>query len=296
MEVETNHQDFIHDVQLDFYGKRLATCSSDRSIKIFEVDGKQQNFIVELKGHKGPVWQVNWANPEFGTILASCSNDGSVIIWKEIEKKWIKEFEYTDLKSSVNSIEWSPTAFGLKLACGSSNGYIAILSYQEQEWEITKWKAHQIGVNSVSWEQSIESKKNKQQLVSGGGDGVIRIWRYNKTEGWSQFESLNYHSSWVRCVAWCKTTGSSKSVIASCSQDKSVVIWTKLNNNEQQNTNKWEYKLISQFSEIVWNVSWSPTGNILAISIGNSTVSLWKEDQDGEWQNIKFDQIVEKKL
>jgi len=29
---ETRHRDVIHDAQLDFYGLRLATCSSDRVI------------------------------------------------------------------------------------------------------------------------------------------------------------------------------------------------------------------------------------------------------------------------
>jgi protein transport protein SEC13 len=32
-----------HDAQLDYYGKRLATCSSDRSVRIFDVvEGQQQ--------------------------------------------------------------------------------------------------------------------------------------------------------------------------------------------------------------------------------------------------------------
>jgi WD40 repeat protein len=32
-----------HDAQLDYYGKRLATCSSDRNIKVFDVvDGQTQ--------------------------------------------------------------------------------------------------------------------------------------------------------------------------------------------------------------------------------------------------------------
>ena len=32
-----------HDAQLDYYGKRLATCSSDRTVKVFDVvDGEPQ--------------------------------------------------------------------------------------------------------------------------------------------------------------------------------------------------------------------------------------------------------------
>lgn len=58
LSVDTQHDDMVHDAQLDYYGKRLATCSSDRTIKIFDnVDGKLQ-FNANLLGHQGPVWQV----------------------------------------------------------------------------------------------------------------------------------------------------------------------------------------------------------------------------------------------
>ena len=38
---ETGHADMVHDAQFDYYGRRLATCSSDRSIKVFDVAGDQ---------------------------------------------------------------------------------------------------------------------------------------------------------------------------------------------------------------------------------------------------------------
>ena len=38
---DSDHHDMVHDVQLDYYGKRIATASSDRGIKIFEVAGEQ---------------------------------------------------------------------------------------------------------------------------------------------------------------------------------------------------------------------------------------------------------------
>lgn len=40
-----------HDAQLDYYGKRLATCSSDRTVRAFNVvDGKASGEGVVLKG------------------------------------------------------------------------------------------------------------------------------------------------------------------------------------------------------------------------------------------------------
>lgn len=54
----THHADMVHDAQLDYYGKLLATCSSDRTIKIFEVGRGQPRHICDITGHEGPVWQV----------------------------------------------------------------------------------------------------------------------------------------------------------------------------------------------------------------------------------------------
>ncbi len=38
---DAGHGGTVHDVQLDYYGRRLATASSDRSIKVFDVVGEQ---------------------------------------------------------------------------------------------------------------------------------------------------------------------------------------------------------------------------------------------------------------
>jgi len=32
--IPTDHKDLIHDVSYDYYGKRMATCSSDQSVKV----------------------------------------------------------------------------------------------------------------------------------------------------------------------------------------------------------------------------------------------------------------------
>ena len=57
----TNHNTWViyesvfqHDAQLDYYGKRLATCSSDRTVKVFDVvDGEPQRTSggQTLKGY-----------------------------------------------------------------------------------------------------------------------------------------------------------------------------------------------------------------------------------------------------
>jgi protein transport protein SEC13 len=82
---DSTHSDQIHCAELDYYGRRVATCSSDRTIKIFDVAGESHVHLADLRGHEGPVWQVAWAHPKFGSLLASCSFDHRVIIWKEAQ-------------------------------------------------------------------------------------------------------------------------------------------------------------------------------------------------------------------
>ena len=128
-QIETDHMDMIHDAQMDFYGTRMATCSSDKSIKIYSLSNGTHTLESSLEGHEEPVWQISWAHPSFGNIIASCSYDRKVFVWKEEKPTvWKKIFEYTRHESSVNSISWAPKEFGLILAAGSSDGSVSILT------------------------------------------------------------------------------------------------------------------------------------------------------------------------
>ena len=69
-------------------------------------------------------------------------------------------------------------------------------------------------------------------------------------------------------------------MIASCSQDKKVIVWTS-----PSGTGEWKLSAL-QMPTIVWSVSWSVTGNLLAVSCGDHTVTLWKQSLNGEWAKV----------
>tara|TARA_R110002050_G_scaffold29071_4_gene74939 strand:+ start:700 stop:948 length:249 start_codon:yes stop_codon:yes gene_type:complete len=48
--------------------------------------------------------------------------------------------------------------------------------------------------------------------------------------------------------------------------------------SEGQPGSKWTSTLLNKFKEPVWRVSWSITGNILAVTSGENSVTLWKEE------------------
>eukprot|EP01119_Soliformovum_irregulare_P008444 TRINITY_DN21560_c0_g1_i1.p1 TRINITY_DN21560_c0_g1~~TRINITY_DN21560_c0_g1_i1.p1 ORF type:complete len:308 (-),score=56.73 TRINITY_DN21560_c0_g1_i1:37-960(-) len=289
--IDTQHEDSIHDVQADYYGRLVATASSDRTVRI--LDTQTNTVVAELRGHAGPVWQVSWAHPKFGRILASCSYDRKVIIWKELSaNQFSKIHEYENHDSSVNSVQFAPHEFGLSLAAASSDGTISVLTFKGEQWDNEKIpQAHQIGVNSVSWAPAIApgsivsgsaSQTPVKRLVSGGCDNLVKIWRYSEQENaWRLEETLDQHTDWVRDVAWAPNIGLPSNTIASCSQDGTVAIWS-----QDVNSNKWEKRVLPKFPDVVWRVSWSIAGNILAISTGDNKVSLWKENLENEWKCI----------
>lgn len=99
------HDDVVHDIAFDFYGKRFATCSSDK-IRIWDYQedgpGAASASVAAAAGpsssaaasdwtcvdiprapHQNSVWRLSWAHPEFGQVFASCSEDRMVVVWEE---------------------------------------------------------------------------------------------------------------------------------------------------------------------------------------------------------------------
>jgi protein transport protein SEC13 len=71
-------------------------------------------------------------------------------------------------------------------------------------------------------------------------------------------------------------------IIASCSEDRTVYIWKQ----SEQRDGQWIPTLMKTFDAPVWRVSWSVTGNVLAVSTGDHCVELWKQSVDESWVQI----------
>ncbi|KAI9860386.1 MAG: GTPase-activating protein S13 [Vezdaea acicularis] len=287
----SGHEDMIHDAVLDYYGRRLATCSSDKTIKIFEIEGENHRLTETLRGHEGAVWCVSWAHPKYGCILASSSFDGRVFIWREANNSWARIFAFTGHTASVNLLSWSPHESGCLLACASSDGNVSVLEFADNSWSHQIFPAHGIGVNAVSWAPagvagSLVSAKpapgTVRRFVTGGSDNLVKIWEWSPdTKTYTTQATLRGHTDWVRDVAWSPST-LSRSYIASASQDKSVRIWTAT----PAAPNEWTSTVLN-FEAVVWRASWSLSGNVLAVSGGDGKVTLWKENLKGGWEVVR---------
>ena len=307
---DTAHGDMVHDTSFDYYGTRMATASSDRLVKVFDVapgENGQTTHVADLNGHDGPVWQVSWAHPKFGSVLASCSFDRKVIVWKESESargQFSQVFSHTH-HGSVNAVAFAPHEFGLVLACGSSDGSASVLTYKPAEnvWDVqTIPDAHSIGCTSVSFAPAVPAgavlagagdppaPSPRLTLATGGCDNTAKVWlRDDATGTWQCDATLRMHADWVRDVAFCPNGTLPVKQLATAGQDGQVVLWTKGGGGgggaaADADANGWTGTSLHNFApQPVWRVSWSLSGNVLAATDGSGAVSLWKEEADGAW-------------
>ena len=115
---------------------------------------------------------------------------------------------------------------------------------------------------------------------------MVKLWQHNPTtSSYDNICTLAGHSDWVRDVAWSPTP-LSKSYIASASQDHTVRIWTCPAGKDITDASSWQSETLD-FEVVVWRVSWSMAGNVLAVSGGDNRVSLWKEKLKGGWECVK---------
>jgi protein transport protein SEC13 len=162
--------------------------------------------------------------------------------------------------------------------------------------QIKNFQNDKLGCNAVSWAPfgSFDSQKadgqqteSTMRLVTGSCDNAVRFWRYNTTQAsWVKEEQKVGlpHSDWIRDVAWAPNTAMPCNIIASCSEDRTVYIWKE--RRDENEASVWDYKLLKAFDAPVWRLSWSVTGNVLAVSTGDHQVTLWKQSVDGEWAQL----------
>ncbi|ORX61842.1 WD40 repeat-like protein [Hesseltinella vesiculosa] len=146
---DTGHEDLIHGVAYDYYGKRLVTCSSDQRLKVWDFTETQDAALWELndawKGHDASIMKAVWAPAEYGQIIASCSFDKSVKIWEEqpvepkgSQRRWAERYRLVESKGAVLDIAFSPAQGALRLATCSADGVIRIYEAMEPT-NLSQW-------------------------------------------------------------------------------------------------------------------------------------------------------------
>ena len=225
-------------------GRRIASASRDKTVRVWSADGKGSPIV--LAGHGAPVLSVAWS-PD-GSRLASASDDKTVRVWSADGKGEPVVIAHS---VEVSGVAWSPD--GSRIAVAAADKVARIWS-ADGKGEPLVLRGHTERVRTVAW------SPDGSRLASASYDKTVRVWR---ADGQGEPLALQGHADAVLFVAF----GPDGKRIASGSKDRTARVW----NADGTGTPL----VFTGHTAPVWTVSWSPDGRSVVTASNDNSARIW---------------------
>lgn len=300
----TNHEDLIHDCSYDFYGQRLVTCSSDRSLKVFDFDSTTNNWAPSdsWKCADGTILKCVWAHPQHGQVVACASTDRTVRVFEEVEhepknsgRRWVERARLVDARAAVHDIWFAPSHQGLRLASIAADGFVRIYEALEpnnlSHWTLMDDFSVLVSPPPREIEASFcltwcPSRFATPSLAVGAMD-VVKIYSQDSAGKWKAGMEIQ-HGGLIRDISWGASMGRTYHLLATACKDGHVRIFKLQEDqeaaNDSDNAQGWTYETIGDFDDHksqVWRVSFNVTGTVLSSAGDDARIRLWKSTYGG---------------
>ena len=255
------HTSMVHAVSISPDGQILASGSSDKSVKIWELHtGRLLRQMGRwFSGHSGIVDTLAFNHN--GEILASGSWDETIKLWSVSRGRQIRTLKGHN--SCINCLSFSGD--GQLIASGSFDSTIKLWQVITGQ-EVGNFIGHSDSVCSIIW------SPDGHFLASASADYTIKIWRASTGREICTFKG---HSLFVNSLAY----NQDGTILVSGSSDNTIKLW-------QVSTGK-EIRTIKGHSDVVWTVALSPDEQFLVSGSWDNTIKIWQVSTGKEICTLK---------
>lgn len=231
---------------------------TDSNAIVWDIESEKIDF--KLKGHTDPIWRVAWSRD--GRRIATASRDHTARTWDAKTGAPIQVFSGHGDRYGVMSIAFSPDSRWVASGGDDGDGTIHIWDVDSGEERMTLSRP---GPLPVVWD--LEFSDDGQQLVSCGGDTMIRKWDLQSRQ---LTMTLQGHVDAVTSIAFDEISG----IALSGSLDKTVKIWRPVVPQEPT--------ALAGHGGAVPGIAFRPDGNRIVTAGGHSyqapEINLWDAD------------------
>ncbi|MGD1713974.1 AAA-like domain-containing protein [Dapis sp. BLCC M172] len=224
-------------------GKTIATISAQKTIKLWQKNGKLLPIVLE---HPTAIWELAFSPDD--RIIASATAGGKIRLWHQ-DGKLHKVLTAHDAK--IYGVAFSPNGETIASAGGDST----VKLWHRDGKLLRTLTGHQGRVWAVVFSPDGEI------VVSTSVDGTVKIWHQDGR----LLRTFKAHNTVVFDVAMSPDG----EILATASDDKTVKLWHKDGRL---------LKTIRGHTEAVRKVVFSPDGKTLASASEDKTVKVWSLD------------------
>lgn len=175
--------------------------------------------VFTFGGHQVEGYAVDWCPTEPGR-LATGDCTKNIHLWEPKEGgTWhVDQRPYSGHTASVEDIQWSPNEPNVFGSC-SVDKSIRIWDARaapNKACMLTSADAHDRDINVISW------NKTEPFIISGGDDGVIKVWDLRQFKTGKPVALFKHHTQPITSVEWNPRDGT---VFAASGSDDQITIW-----------------------------------------------------------------------
>ncbi|KAM4600802.1 glutamate-rich WD repeat-containing protein 1 [Polymixia lowei] len=179
---------------------------------------KEATPLFSFSGHMTEGFAIDWS-PKVPGRLVSGDCKKNIHVWEPREggTSWqVDQRPFSSHTKSVEDLQWSPTEATVFASCSVDQSIRIWDIRAPPNSMLSANEAHSSDVNVISWNRS------EPFLLSGGDDGLLKVWDLRQFQSGRPVASFKQHSAPITSVEWSPVDSS---VFAAAGADDVVSQW-----------------------------------------------------------------------